>query len=506
MDARSTPIINSEFSARKNSESSISSEDMLTSSEHLFSAHDTIDLSPDSKPVDKDYVRISKLEYEEIKNRVSAIENRLSREFTDVEPLQQVQNVYEQTLEEVAMLHCPSSDRLARRLSKELMIRPSEDNKIIRSPSARKIGSIRRRSKENVTKIVRHKSWNVSTQSHTNHTDAKIFYPYIGISRGKRNAEKVTQSKNKNSVQMANVSQSESTLDDPDSSKKYSLRKRSNVACNSDLNSTIRRPQTRKSFNTTTSSWEGTSSEISFNSSINSSNKSQSNSNVNDYTNENKHTVSRNKSPYIQQKWKNAATFFMEKTGEVDSKGQTGRPSVNKLRRQNAGAVLAKAKMFESSSDKSSELNNDKALHTGFARKPRVSGTCNNKTNSKAANIKTKTFINSTDLMPNVSTRLNRQTADAPTIPPRLYKQNNNIDTLRHTRKLTPPTKKVHSPSVNVQTPSNVAPLVRKPLVTPRSLRSPASTADHRKLNTPMRAIHISPRRRSPRQKAHRFN
>lgn len=102
-----------------------------------------------------DYVRVSKSEYEEIKNRVSAIEKRLSFELDNVQStaihdevniIHDIQSAYEQTLEQTELLS-PGTDQLARRLSRDLKIRNSKE-KVIRSPSARKIGNIRRRSRE----------------------------------------------------------------------------------------------------------------------------------------------------------------------------------------------------------------------------------------------------------------------------------------------------------------------------------------------------------------------
>lgn len=102
-----------------------------------------------------DFVRVSKSEYEEIKNRVSAIEKRLSLELdnmqstvihNEVNIIHNVQSAYEQTLEQTKPMS-PGTDHLARKLSKELRIRNTSD-KVIRSPSARKIGTIRRRSRE----------------------------------------------------------------------------------------------------------------------------------------------------------------------------------------------------------------------------------------------------------------------------------------------------------------------------------------------------------------------
>ena len=503
MDARSTPIINRDFSSHKNSETSVSSEDLLTSSEHLFSAHDTIDLSPDMKQSDKDYVRISKQEYEEIKSRVSAIENRLSREFTDViprvQPLQQVQNVYEQTLEEVAMLHCPNSDHLARRLSKELKIRPNEEAKIIRSPSARKIGSIRRRSKENITKLVRHKSWNVSSQSQSSQNTDR-FYPYVGLTRRQRTSTAKPDLAAQKSANEWDASASEQSLNNvSDSSQKYRLRKRASLIPDYSAEKPISKIPARRSLNITiNNSWDNTASENSMNITLNSSGKSNNSVLARCYQN----VTCRNRKPsppQSQQKWRSAAAFFMDKTGELEKTSQTGRPSVNKLRRQNAGAVLAKAKLFESSSDKSSERQ-EKAANTGFARKPRISGQ-QNKPQRSVALVKPK--MQSPVVSPNIPVRVTRN-IEVSSVPSKSHRlnipSNSEFESWRNARKTTPPVKNVVSPrSALMKTPQ--IPVLKKPLCTPKTSRLPALSNDLRKTNTPLKAVHISPRRRSPRLK-----
>ncbi|XP_044731213.1 uncharacterized protein LOC123294171 [Chrysoperla carnea] len=125
---------------------------------------------------DIEFVRIPKQEYEEIKSRVSAIENRISQEFNNIPPtssstvtndlVKDVQTEYEKTLEESSTLNNASTDQLAKRLSRELKIRRNSDQqKVIRSPSARKIGTIRRRSKEfdrKNSRIERNHSWHLS--------------------------------------------------------------------------------------------------------------------------------------------------------------------------------------------------------------------------------------------------------------------------------------------------------------------------------------------------------
>lgn len=506
MDARSTPVINRDFSSHKNSETSVSSEDMLTSSEHLFSPHDTIDLSPDMKQSNKDYVRISKQEYEEIKSRVSAIENRLSREFTDViprvQPLQHVQNVYEQTLEEVAMLNCPTSDHLARRLSKELKIRPTEDAKIIRSPSARKIGSIRRRSKENITKIVRHKSWNMSSQSQASQNTDR-FYPYVGVNCRDRTStaktESETQQLDTSIVNEWDTSISENSFNNtPDLNQKYRLRKRMSLIPDYSTEKPISRIPARRSLNITiNNSWDKTVSAGTLDASrkLNDSDRATCYQNIPNASSSN---YKPSPSP-LQQKWRSAAAFFMDKNGEVDNTRQTGRPSVNKLRKQNAGAVLAKAKLFESSSDKSSEIN-DKVNHNSFARKPRISGQ-QSKSQKSIAYVKPKVHSHE-NVQHSIPVRV--RNVEISSNVPKSYRLNtpnkDDIDSWRNIRKTTPPVKNVVSPQTVVMK-TNQIPVLKKPLCTPKGSRLPALNHDLRKTNTPLKAVHISPRRRSPRQK-----
>lgn len=136
-------------------------EEKTDSEEFDTSIPNTDTISSSSDRCEEDYVRIPKSEYEDIKNRVSAIESRISQEFgciyneendIDTHSVNKVQTAYEKTLEEASIENTLTSDYLAKKLGKELKIRRSGEHKIIRSPSARKIGSLRRRSQEKVTK------------------------------------------------------------------------------------------------------------------------------------------------------------------------------------------------------------------------------------------------------------------------------------------------------------------------------------------------------------------
>lgn len=157
----------------------------------------------DDEGGDEEYLRISKNEYEAIKERVSAIETRISQEFGSlvnastrevIGSVDRVEDQYQQTLEQTMPIEvsCSSTDQLAKRLSRELKIRRSSEHKIMRSPSARKIGTIRRRSRENV-RLSRNQSWHVSSSA--TGTTKPIppvvsdlsFYPKTNLKRGRPN-------------------------------------------------------------------------------------------------------------------------------------------------------------------------------------------------------------------------------------------------------------------------------------------------------------------------------
>lgn len=154
---------------------------------------------------DDDFVRVPKVEYEAIKERVSAIESRISQEFGKVQSemllsenvdadngtnLENVNLKYEQTLEGTELMNSSATDSLVIKMGKELKIR-SADNKIIRSPSARKIGTMRRRSRENV-RLSRNQSWHFGSKQQittniSNNQSEHMFYPKMSLKRGRPN-------------------------------------------------------------------------------------------------------------------------------------------------------------------------------------------------------------------------------------------------------------------------------------------------------------------------------
>ncbi|XP_059483231.1 uncharacterized protein LOC132201240 isoform X2 [Neocloeon triangulifer] len=119
--------------------------------EGLGGATARVDLSPNTN---------LQSQYDEIKCKVASLENQLNKVLSQAETEANdasidghtasfVQSKYEKTLEDAEPFNtCQTTDQLAKRLSRELKIRRSAEHKIIRSPSARKIGTLRRRSKE----------------------------------------------------------------------------------------------------------------------------------------------------------------------------------------------------------------------------------------------------------------------------------------------------------------------------------------------------------------------
>lgn len=181
-----------------------------------FSDLDEVDNNV-SNPSDVSYVRIPKTEYEDIKERVFAIESRLSQEFCKVRDslliehspeniedvpdrsfsgAERVLTEFQRTVEQTEIFESsPTTDRLAKRLSRELQIRRrSIDNeRVCRSPSARKIGSIRRRSRETV-RLSRNNTWHITNSNEKripkDEDSGNFFYPKANLKRGRPNTFK----------------------------------------------------------------------------------------------------------------------------------------------------------------------------------------------------------------------------------------------------------------------------------------------------------------------------
>ncbi|XP_043255764.1 rho GTPase-activating protein gacF-like isoform X1 [Colletes gigas] len=324
----------------------------------------------------EEYVTIPKSEYEEIKNRVSAIESRLSQEFGCVSneeneglshSANKVQTVYEKTLEEASIESTATTDYLARKLGKELKIRRSGEHKIIRSPSARKIGSLRRRSQDRIMskRVRRTASWHIS---HESDLQSQI-QSNNGLNNGYAHSRKALSSNcTKDDAYIRPVS----TSFWEEEKNKAIL----NNVCNEfrntniypgkhDINST--EPETLQPIKNRTSATVRRVSSFHGNELTNSAmfsdekvEKLKKTNSQRDIILNNTHTaVTTPKSDWKKSTmpWKDAEGYFKSKNQTTTPVIQTGRPSIAKLRTQNAGMVLAKAKLFDERTTKGHTQN-----------------------------------------------------------------------------------------------------------------------------------------------------
>lgn len=348
------------------------SEDFLIRAPKLDT--DSNDTMIEGEIVDKDFMKISKSEYEAIKERVSAIESRISQEFGNVQSslmtndsslemdtgLENVQDKYKKTLEETgSMSNFTSTDQLAKRLSRDLKIRRSAEHKIIRSPSARKIGTMRRRSKENATRLSRNQSWHVPVtrttsiilptqnieQSSNDGTDVS-FYPKANLRRGRPNTVKMGLRHPSPAKKI-----SESDKDEEWTSGSEFFTKPENNVYNMSFDDNFEMPK----IATPTSS-----RKLSLRSAVTPPNFVS------------KMNLGEMKTPMLPPNLPPRRTpLTITKTpmlpprshGKIINKAlltplqdqQTGRASIARIRSQNAGMVAAKAKLFDGMADGSSE-------------------------------------------------------------------------------------------------------------------------------------------------------
>ncbi|XP_072753750.1 uncharacterized protein [Anoplolepis gracilipes] len=334
-----------------------------------FNIISNADTSLSSDHCEEDYVRISKREYEEIKNRVSAIESRISQEFGCIyneennmttHSVNKVQTAYEKTLEEASIENTLTSDYLAKKLSKELKIRRSREHKIIRSPSARKIGSLRRRSQEKVTskRIRRTASWHISPEFNLQHhtqLDKQVNVYSIekqsNLLSNKYLEEQSYSAERYNGI-ISNNTRDEITclhnqMNASISAEQYKISNNDlNLSGFKDLHLTN---NCTTSYVRRASSFHGkdfVDNSCYFDKKIDELKKTNSHQNIalnNDCLQ--KDNIVSEGSKEIS--WKDADKYFQSVSRTNTPAPQTGRASVAKLRTQNAGMVLAKAKLFD---------------------------------------------------------------------------------------------------------------------------------------------------------------
>lgn len=350
---------------------------------------------------EEEFVRIPKSEYEAIKNRVSAIENRISQEFGNIistsdtnssvpPPLtlpsstevgrnaESVQTAYEITLVESEKLGESSADHLARRLNRELRIRHSLESKVIRSPSARKIGTIRRRSKENARsvfrtsenkEVTRNPSWHLAVQPNLSQLSHSC--PRSNLKRGRPNTiyTGLPQPSPRNTIDMENkrlnlkylhdisLGRNKESLQNHQSSPlDDDLMNVTDLAQNLDLCRESGGPITRNKARRA-SSFHG--SEWAFRNwgfrsdSFKGVMKCSSHHDIakttihNSLSLDSNDNVNRAEQGEENEDWKTADVFFSNGQNIVEEAPVTGRASVAQLRTQNAGMVLERMKLFD---------------------------------------------------------------------------------------------------------------------------------------------------------------
>ncbi|XP_012275799.1 uncharacterized protein LOC105697241 isoform X2 [Orussus abietinus] len=335
----------------------------------------------------EDYVKVSRSEYEEIKNRVSAIESCISQEFASISndtnnSVSKVQSQYEKTLEEAGIDSITTADHLARRLGKELKIRRSGEKKIIRSPSARKIGNLRRRSQEKPgsKRISRTASWHSSHQSDLQHIvqDNLIlnnFYTKCNLDREQIIDQTGSMQMNsllKKEPQTFCSDETNSRLDylqqqlhtlitHTAEHTRYSL-SNNEISTMNDEVFEVDEKELHCSTKRRASSFHGNEiidNSQYFNQKVKELKKTNSQQNMLVYKDL---TSEVNKSPKTDNEiitWRQADKYFVTNRQNCTPLPQTGRASVAKLRTQNAGMVLAKAKLFDDNSTKRSNTSHE---------------------------------------------------------------------------------------------------------------------------------------------------
>uniref|UniRef100_A0A1B6E1U8 Uncharacterized protein n=2 Tax=Clastoptera arizonana TaxID=38151 RepID=A0A1B6E1U8_9HEMI len=311
-------------------------EDSSLEMNSITTTPSTLDKTQDTVNLSDEYVRISKKEYESIKNRVSEIETRISHEFENIKgvsicsdlevtpnasktEIKDIQSAYERTLEQSEKLNNSSTDELARRLSRDLKIRRSMDSCIIRSPSARKIGTLRRKSKDNSPQLNRHMSLNTADRPRFRNSN---FYPSKSLQRGKPNTIFT-------GLPQPNTITSEIIL---------------NQCFSSSMDSSFNKCEHNNETNYTDLSFGVlTRSQALKKSSLHGSDQ------ANEITLSSFNHIRTAESPTLYNgEWENAEHFLSDMTNTESVEAVTGRPSIAKIRSQNAGMVLAKAKLFDS--------------------------------------------------------------------------------------------------------------------------------------------------------------
>ncbi|CAG9764719.1 unnamed protein product [Ceutorhynchus assimilis] len=311
-----------------------------------------------NKPEDADYVRVPKIEYEDFKSRVTAIERRISMELDSVQNhmdndnnvnkeiahekdnnIQNVQTAYQMTLETSSL--SPTTDQLAKRLSRDLRIRRSSEQKIIRSPSARKIGTIRRRSTEREKKnsqINRNQSWHLGTST-------APLLPRVSTRR------KRPLNKDEAIISQMNLQ--------PEVTPPRKLP--TNNETNLQRSVSFPKSNKRKTLNTL--------SRIDCTFNLAKANIHQSSPTIDSMASRSSHCHTSGES---SEHWVSAENFFAGcKTPLEEEVSVNARASIAKLRSQNVGMVLAKARLFDNLKDSDTSCSSNRSQPSSAKKTPK---------------------------------------------------------------------------------------------------------------------------------------
>ncbi|XP_015120678.1 uncharacterized protein LOC107043627 [Diachasma alloeum] len=313
---------------------------------------------PNPAKAPEEYVKIPKKEYEEIKNRVSAIETRIDQELETIDSFcmdsaSEVQSKYERTLGEASIGSITPADQLARRLGKELKIRKPSEGKVIRSPSARKIGNIRRRSQEKPAskrRVSRSASWHISEQPTPL---APSTYPQMDgdtVCSEETTARLDFLHQQLCSLMSHTAEHTRSSFSYEESEGQIPLLKSPRVGAlrqvrraSSFHGSEVEQKNRVSYYNLRMSNLKKTNSQRQIQDALPSS---QNAGKKLEFMTEKDLFTWENASIYLESE-KHTAKSLLLRRNRSPRLMQTGRDSVAKLRTQNAGMVLAKAKLFD---------------------------------------------------------------------------------------------------------------------------------------------------------------
>ncbi|XP_043476939.1 uncharacterized protein LOC122507974 isoform X3 [Leptopilina heterotoma] len=355
---------------------STNTSDYVSNNESSLHDSYTTELTNDDK--NKEYVKVPKSEYLDIKKRVSAIETQISQEFGSFakesihnlrrrNSVDKVQTEYEKTLEQSDIGSTMNADQLAKRLGKELKIRRSSEHKIIRSPSARKIGILRRRSQEKPVskRVKRTSSWHVSdrTDSICPRRSTLKLNTFYSQNDNNQTVNKQDQVKS-NNLGVENLGTE--AFCSEETNKRLNYLQDQLLTLIDHTNKHTKGSLSDEEFSSNDNThFNGNGNKLNLGAKVRRISSFHGNEFVDNsqYFNQMVKDLKKGNNPHVVDvtpmkvehadkrdkvmSWKDAEKYFKSEGQTTTPVPVTGRASVAKLRTQNAGMVLAKAKLFD---------------------------------------------------------------------------------------------------------------------------------------------------------------